>query len=309
MIKESLLDSILLTCDLERLWVSEAAGVAGEEALVDVRDLWIFFLLQKKKEECKLKLDFIWTGDGVSYSRFSGNLCTFCGWRVTFVRVGCGAVVHETIHVFKRDLGRGTQHLGEGSEIFEYLCIFHFCLQVVVRLKTHLGPWANERIARPIIFIWTILPTKAWVQFWGGSRFTRNMLKGKTRLLLSEAVNSICYKYYRCVDTNILGPHWHKRWQAWTEQMLKGRRDVCAILQWKVKDKRTNRNKSRHQLFLIKFCLKCHLEVVLGELYAVDEISKETRKKPHPRPSPRPRRGAELLRLDPVRNLILPLRD
>lgn len=152
-----------------------------------------YFSFTKKKEECKLKLDFIWTGDGVSYSRFSGNLCTFCGWRVTFVRVGCGAVVHETIHVFKRDLGRGSQHLGEGSGIFEYLCIFHFCLQVVVRLKTHLGPWANERIARPIIFIWTILPTKAWVQFWGSSRFTRNMLKGKTRLLLSEAVNSIRY--------------------------------------------------------------------------------------------------------------------
>ena len=135
------------------------------------------FSFTKKKEECKLKLDFIWTGDGMSYSRFSGNLCTFCGWRVTFVRVGCGAVVHETIHVFKRDLGRGSQHLGEGSGIFEYLCIFHFCLQVVVRLKTHLGPWANERIARPIVFIWTILPTKAWVQFWGSSRFTRNMLK------------------------------------------------------------------------------------------------------------------------------------
>ena len=84
------------------------------------------FLLQKKKEECKLKLDFIWTGDGMSYSRFSGNLCTFCGWRVTFVRVGCGAVVHETIHVFKRDLGRGSQHLGEGSGIFEYLYISLF---------------------------------------------------------------------------------------------------------------------------------------------------------------------------------------
>ena len=125
-IKESLLDSILHTCDLERLWVSEAAGVAGEEALVDVRDLLIFFLLQEKKKECKLKLDFIWTGDGVSYSRFSGNLCTFCGWRVTFVRVGCGAVVHETIHVFKRDLGRGSQHLGEGSGIFEYLYISLF---------------------------------------------------------------------------------------------------------------------------------------------------------------------------------------
>ena len=173
-------------------------------------------------------------------------------------------------------------------KVQEYLSIFifHFCLQVVVRLKTHLGPWANERIARPIVFIWTILPTKAWVQFWGSSRFTRNMLKVKTRLLLSEAVNSIRYKYYRCVDTNILGPHWHKRWQAWTEQMLKGRRDVCAILQWKVKDKRTNRNKSRHQLFLIKFCLECHLKVVfeklhkgaLGELYAVDEMSKETKK-------------------------------
>ena len=62
-------------------------------------------------------------GDGLSYSRFSGNLCAFCGWRVTFVRVRCGAVVHETIHVFKRDLGRGTQHLGEGSWIFEYLYI------------------------------------------------------------------------------------------------------------------------------------------------------------------------------------------
>ena len=130
--------------------------------------------------------------------------------------------------------------------------------------------------------------------------------KDQTSVERSGQFNSL---YYRCVDTNILGPHWHKRWQAWTEQMLKGRRDVCAILQWKVKDKRTNRNKSRHQLFLIKFCLKCHLEVVLGELYAVDEISKETRKKPHPRPSPRPRRGAELLRLDPVRNLRLPLRD
>ena len=62
-IKQSLLDSILLTCDLERLWVSEAAGVAGEEALVDIRDLWIFFFYKKKKKECKLKLDFIWTGD------------------------------------------------------------------------------------------------------------------------------------------------------------------------------------------------------------------------------------------------------
>ena len=121
-IKESLLDSILLTCDLERLWVSEAAWVAGEEALVDIRDLWIFFFCKKKKE-CRLKLDFIWTGDRMSYSRFSGNLCAFCGWRVTFVRVGRRAIVHETIHVFKRDLGRGTQHLGEGSGIFEYLYI------------------------------------------------------------------------------------------------------------------------------------------------------------------------------------------
>ena len=193
-------------------------------------------------------------------------------------------------------------------KVQEYLstCKFHFCLQVVVRLKTHLGPWANERIARPIVFIWTILPTKTWVQFWGGSIFTRVTRKDQTSVERSGQFNSL---YYRCVDTNILGPHWHKRWQAWTEQMLKGRRDVCAILQWKVKDKLTNWNKSRHQLFLIKFCLKCHLEVVLGELYAVDEISKGMKKKPHPRPSPRPRRGAEPLRLDPVRNLILPLRD
>ena len=89
----------------------------------------------------------------------------------------------------------------------------------------------------------------------------------------------------------------------------KGWREVCPILQWKVIHKLTNWNKSRHQLFLIKFCLKCHLEVALGELCAVDEMSKETKKKPHPRPSPRPRRGAEPLRLDPVRNLRLPLRD
>ena len=101
----------------------------------------------------------------------------------------------------------------------EYLSIFifHFCLQVVVRLKTHLGPWANERIARPIVFIWTILPTKTWVQFWGGSIFTRVTRKDQTSVERSGQFNSLCY---RCVDTNILGPHWHKWWQAWTEQRV-----------------------------------------------------------------------------------------